>query len=90
MALNIKSPQVEQLAAEVADLAGESKTEAVRRALVERKARLASRVVRKDRKAAFLAFLRREVWPAVPRRQRGRRLTRKEEDAILGYGREGV
>ena len=60
------------------------------RALEERKARLATRAVRKDRKADFLDFLRREVWPAVPRRHRRRRLSTKEEDAILGYGPEGV
>ena len=26
------------------------------------------------------------VWPAVPASERGRRLTRAEEDEILGYG----
>ena len=41
MALNIKNPRVERLAAEVAKLARESKTEAIGRALEERKARLA-------------------------------------------------
>jgi antitoxin VapB len=89
MALNIKNPRVEQLAAEVARLAKESKTEAIGRALEERKARLATRVVRRNRRADFLAFLQRQVWPNVPRKHR-RRLTRKEEDAILGYGPEGV
>lgn len=90
MALNIKNTRVERLAAEVADLARESKTEAIGRALEERKARLSSRVVRRDRRSEFLAFLRREVWPTVPRKQHGRRLSKKEEDAILGYGPEGV
>ncbi|HYU35177.1 MAG TPA: type II toxin-antitoxin system VapB family antitoxin [Thermoanaerobaculia bacterium] len=33
MALNIKSPEVEELVAEVSAMTGESKTEAVRRAL---------------------------------------------------------
>jgi len=33
MALNIKNPEVERLAADVARLTGESKTEAIRRAL---------------------------------------------------------
>ena len=37
-----------------------------------------------------LAFLRTEVWATVPADQRGRRLTRKEEDEILGYGPEGA
>ena len=39
MALNIKNPEVERLATEVAQLARETKTEAIRRALEERKAR---------------------------------------------------
>ena len=90
MALNIKNPSVERLAAEVAKLAKENKTEAIGRALEERKARLATHVVRRNRPAEFLAFLRREVWPNVSRKHRRRRLTRKEEDAILGYGPEGV
>jgi len=90
MALNIKNPVVERLATEVARLAGESKTQAIRRALEERKGRLALRVVRKDRRANLLRFLEREVWPVVPRRLRGRRMGRREEDAILGYGPRGV
>ena len=40
MALNIKNPEAERLAAEVAGLAGESKTEAIRVALSERKEKL--------------------------------------------------
>src|SRR5262245_18077599 len=85
-----QNPRVERLAAEVAKLTREIKTEAIRRALEERKARLASRVIRRDRQADFLDFLRRDVWPTVPRKYRRRRLTRKEEDALLGYGPEGV
>ena len=90
MALNIKNPEVERLAGEVAALAGESKTQAIRRALEERRGRLALRVVRKDRRADLLRFLEREVWPVVPRRLRGRRMSRREEHAILGYGPRGV
>jgi antitoxin VapB len=90
MALNIKNLHVERLAVKVAKLTRESKTEAIGRALEERKARLASRVIRRDRQAEFLDFLRRDVWPKVPRKYRRRRLTRKEEDALLGYGPEGV
>lgn len=90
MALNIKNPHVERLAAEVAKLAGETKTEAIRRALEERRGRLTLRVVRKDRRADLLRVLERDVWPKVPRRLQGRRLTRKQEDAILGYGPRGV
>jgi antitoxin VapB len=73
MALNIKNTDVERLAAEVARMTGESKTEAIRRALEERKGRLALRA-RKQRRASVPRFLEREVWPAVPRRLLGRRL----------------
>ena len=41
MALNIKSAEVEEQVAAVSAMTGESKTEAVRRALVERRDRLA-------------------------------------------------
>ena len=90
MALNIKNAEVERLATEVARLAGESKTESVRRALEERVARLRLRVVSTNRAADVVRYLEREVWPLVPKRALGRRLTRSQEDRILGYGREGV
>jgi antitoxin VapB len=90
MALNIKNPDVERLAAEVADLAGESKTEAIRQALEERRRRLVLRVGRKDRRADVMRVLERDIWPNIPRRMLGRRLSRAEEDRILGYGSRGV
>jgi antitoxin VapB len=90
MALNIKNVDVERLAAEVADLAGESKTEAIRRALIERRSRLVYRTAGGERGDRIRAFLRREVWPVVPVEERGRRLTRRREDALLGYGRHGA
>lgn len=89
MALNIKNADVERLATEVARLTGESKTEAIRRALEERKRRLKGSSVQ-DRRARVMKLLERKVWPAVPKHQLGRRLTRSEEDAILGYGPAGV
>jgi antitoxin VapB len=90
MALNIKDPEAEKLAAEVAAMTGESKTRAVKVALQERKQRLALRIVRRDRGAALRRFLEQEVWPQVPRKALGRRMTRRERDAILGYGPAGV
>ena len=90
MPLNIKNARVEQLVDEVARLAGESKTEAVRRALEERRERLTLRVVQLDREERLREFLERQVWPRVPRKHLGRRLTRREEDAVLGYGPRGV
>jgi antitoxin VapB len=90
MALNIKDPETEKLAAEVAAITGESKTRAVKVALQERKQWLAVRVVRRDRTEELRRFLVQEVWPRVPRRVLGKRITRQEREAILGYGPEGV
>lgn len=90
VALNIKNAEVERLVADVARITGESKTEAVRRSLIERRQRLAYRVDRADRGERATAFLEREVWPQVPAAQLGRRLTSAEEDEILGYGADGV
>ena len=89
VALNLKNADVERLAAEVARLAGESKTEAIRRALEERKRRLTGRSTA-ERRQRVLRLLERRVWPALPAGERGRRLSRAEEDQILGYGRTGV
>jgi len=89
MALNIKNAEVERLASEVARLTGESKTEAIRRALDERRRRLRT-VSTGSRRARVLRFLEKRVWPTVPKAQFGRRLSREEEDEILGYGRGGV
>lgn len=90
MALNIKDAETERLATEVATMTGESKTRAIRRALEERRERLAFQVVRRDRGEAIRRFLEQEVWPTVPRSVRGRRLTRRQEDRILGHGPGGV
>jgi antitoxin VapB len=89
MALNIKNADGERLAAEVARLTGETKTEAIRRALDERRRRLKSLPVA-QRRARVVGVLEKKVWPTLPAAERGRRLTREEEDDILGYGAGGV
>ncbi len=89
MALNLKNEEVERLASELARLTGESKTETIRRALEERRQRLKGTAVA-ARRTRLLRRLERDVWPTIPDEQLGRRLTREEEDAILGYGPEGV
>jgi antitoxin VapB len=90
MGLNIKNPEVESLASEVATLMGVNKTEAIRQALEERKRLLSAKVIKTDRRAKLKNLLEQEIWPRIPKGQMGKRLTRKEEDRILGYGREGV
>jgi len=90
MALNIKNPEVERLAAELADLTGESKTEAIRQALMERRARLRLRVTVEGRRGRIRRFLEEEVWSRVPKSQLGKAPSKDEREAILGYGEEGV
>jgi antitoxin VapB len=75
MALNIKNAQVEDLATEVAELAGETKTEAIRRALEERRQRLSFQVVRENRADERRSFLEREVWSVIRARSASRRLS---------------
>ncbi len=89
MPLNIKDPEAERLAAEVAQLAGESKTRAVRVALAERRDRLSLRRSRPDRARALRRFLEHEAWPALRVRDE-EPLTRSEREEILGYGPDGV
>ena len=88
MALNIKNPEVERLAEELARSSGTTKTEAIRQALLERRERTAlgtSSLNREDRLRQFLAF---RVWPTLPPGAE-RKWTRDEEDAALGYGEFG-
>ncbi len=90
MALNIKNPEVEKLAAEVAALAKETKTEAIRRALMERKERLAIRRVNPGKAERLRRLLEEEIWPTIPPDVRGKPITKEEREAILGYGPDGV
>jgi len=90
VALNIKNPEVERLAAEVARVTGETKTQAIKVALEQRRRRLLLGERADDRRARVLRFLEDEVWPLVPADVRARPLTSEEETAILGYGQEGV
>ena len=89
MELNIKSPEVERLAGEVASLTHETKTEAIRRALLERRARLQAHTGKSPGRPSLLKHLGRSVWPLMPPAELGRVLSREEEDRILGYGSHG-
>ena len=90
MGLNIKNADVERLATEVASLAHETKTEAIRKALLERRLRLQGRGTgRPAGRVGLQEYLQRQVWPLIPPAELGRVLTRAEEDQILGYGPEG-
>ena len=89
MALNIKNPEVEKLASEVSALTGESKTQAIRKALEERKARLELQGRRKLSAEELTAFMEERVWSKIPSELRGKGISQEEQDEILGYGPEG-
>ena len=80
MALTIENPETERLAAEVAKLTGESQTEAIRKALEERKLRLVPKSVPAERVERLRHFLEKEVWPNIPPEVRGKRITKEEEE----------
>jgi antitoxin VapB len=90
MALNIKNAQVERLLEELVAVTGESKTECIRRSLEEREISLSFHMAEHDRSGRLLRLLESEVWPLVPAEQRGCRLSREEEEGILGFGPHGA
>lgn len=90
MALNIKNPYVENLLAEVALITGESKTEAVRKALEERRQRLSLHWLGARSDIRLRMLLQNEIWPRIPAAQMGVRISKQEEETILGYGKEGI
>ncbi|HXJ42679.1 MAG TPA: type II toxin-antitoxin system VapB family antitoxin [Bryobacteraceae bacterium] len=85
MSLNLKNEEVVRLAGEVASMAGETKTEAIRKALEERRARLQLRSPRKN----MQAYMERYIWPFVPPEVLGKAITKEEREQILGFAPEG-
>ena len=90
MALTIKNLEVERLATEVAQLTGESKTQAIKVALQERRLRLASGIDPAARTAALLEFMEQEIWAHVAAELRGHPHDSARDDEILGYGPDGL
>lgn len=82
MALNIRNPEAERLAAELARQTGETKTEAVAQALRERLAR-----IRRDQIRCSLA----DELEAIARQCAGLPvLDQRRADEILGYDERGL
>jgi len=91
MALNIEDTETEKLAAEVAEMTGKTKEDAVREALREKKERLEMRGRREGRPTSVQEWLEKEVWPLIPEEERGQPPMSKEEiEKILGFGEGGV
>lgn len=91
MALSIENRETEKLAAEIAELTGESEEEAVRRSLQERRDRLEPPERPRGRKPKTVEelthFLETKIWPLIPEERRGRPpMTKAERAKLLGYG----
>ncbi len=82
MALDIKDEEIERLAREVAERAGESLTETIRIALQERLQRLSGRQRAATQREKLYEILHRV--DAMPRK------TDLTEDAILNYDEHGI
>jgi antitoxin VapB len=89
MALNIKDPETERLAGEVAALTGNTKTGAVRYALRQVLESLSRPTVR-QREERLTRFLEEEIWPLFPPDQLGKPLSKAEREQILGFGDDGA
>jgi antitoxin VapB len=89
VALNIKDPETERLAAEVAALTGTTKTGAVRYALRQVLKAQSHGSVR-QREERLTRFLEEEIWPLVPPDQLGKPVSKAEREEILGFGEHGA
>jgi len=89
MALNIKDPETERLAAELAALTGKTKTGAIRYAL-RQALRAQSRPSVAQREERLTRFLEDEIWPLMPPDQLGKPLSKAEREEILGLGQDGA
>jgi antitoxin VapB len=90
MGLHITDTETEKLAAEIAEMTGDTKVGAVREALREKKRRLEARSGPKERPRSMQEWLEKEVWPRIPQEERGKPMTKQEVEDILGFGPEGV
>lgn len=85
MGLTITDPEIGRLAAELALLAGETETEAVRVALLERKARLTKPPRRARNAAEVFRYLEETVWPGIKPGLLGKRVSKEEIEELTGY-----
>jgi hypothetical protein len=90
MALSIENQETKALAAEIAELTGESEQEAVLQALRERRGQLGRGAPERPKPSTLEEALHRmetEIWPLLPNRRRGQPpMTKAERAKLLGYG----
>ncbi len=85
MALYIKDPAVTQLAAQLAAITGESKTEAIRIALEERATRISVASAQRNRRVEMARILGRRVPSMIRAGDRKSSLTLEEVQELLAY-----
>lgn len=92
MSLNIKDTETEKLAAEVAQMTGKTKEDAVREALREKKERLEMKAGAKQRpKRDLREFFEKEIWPLLPPEELDQPpMSKQEVEEILGYEEGGL
>jgi antitoxin VapB len=86
VAIQIKDPVVTKLAAELASLTGESKTDAIRNALEEKMARITMCAARRTRRAEMARILGREVCTLARAGGKKEVLSAAEIQELLAYG----
>lgn len=89
MTFNIKNQEVVALINELATLTGESKTETIKKALQERKAKLSLQIVQ-PKEERLLRFLEHDVWSQIPQELLGKTISQAEQDDLLGFGPQGI
>ena len=87
MALNIKDPETERLAAELANRLLTTKTGAIRDALRSRLREFTDQSQRDAALARRYRVLEAEIWPLTAGTAP---ITKAERENILGYGEHGV
>lgn len=85
MPFYIEDDVIEMLLNDVVKITGETKAEAVHRALEERYKRLVLISDRKKDTDRLLKFLQEEVWPQIPSKIRKTNISKAEVETILGF-----
>ena len=79
--INLKSDRVATLLEQITQRTGETKIDAVTKALEERLQELEA----KDRAARTLTWLKTTVWPNLPETERGKAPSKEEQEELLGF-----
>lgn len=90
MGIDFEDAEMRKLATEVAEMTGETETEAVREALRERRERVGPKPRRQTKYPTMREWMEKEIWPHIPPEELGKPpLTKAEVEEILGIGPEG-